>query len=139
MAQRDLIRDQIEQMGRVLGKALADFLGFKSKGMINQGLEVSSQQLKSELDIDLGELTTLSNSDLKSYLLDRKFTVKHIEMLADYLSEVGKSKISDKNQTGKTYLNKSIVLYELVDEISRTICFEREAKKSEMKTLYNNT
>lgn len=43
MEQRDLIKDQIEQLGRVLGKILVDFLGLKSGGQIEHGIEVSKK------------------------------------------------------------------------------------------------
>ena len=45
MEQRDLIKDQIEQLGKVLAKIIADFLEFKSSGNVNQGIEISNESL----------------------------------------------------------------------------------------------
>ena len=56
MEQRDLLKDQIEQLGKVLAKILPDFLGLKSEGQISQGIEITNHRLRSELDIEIEEL-----------------------------------------------------------------------------------
>ncbi|MEM6524269.1 MAG: hypothetical protein AAF693_10770 [Bacteroidota bacterium] len=42
MEQRDLLRDQIEQVGKVLAKLLSDFPGLKSKGEAFQGMQITN-------------------------------------------------------------------------------------------------
>lgn len=46
MERRDLIKDEIEQFGRVLGVIIANFLGLKAKGEVTQGIEISKKELK---------------------------------------------------------------------------------------------
>ncbi len=38
MIQRDIIQQQIEQLGRALGKIITAFLGLKSQGKVAEGL-----------------------------------------------------------------------------------------------------
>lgn len=58
MEQRDYLQKQIDQLGRVLGKLLADLIGLKNQGEISEGIEIISQKLKDELDLDLESLPT---------------------------------------------------------------------------------
>ena len=135
MERRDLIKDQIEQLGRVLGKIIADFFGLKSSDQIEQGVEVTNKQLKTELDIGITELVVLPKADLKTYLVERKIGIGHFETLGEYLIEIGNHQMSyDKNQA-KVYLTKSLELLDLEDEISNTISFERQNLKSKIKNI----
>jgi len=141
MEQRDLIKDQIEQIGRVLGKILADFLGLKSKGQITKGIDVSNEQLKSELDIDIDKLIGLSKNELKVYLQNRKLTEVHLEILSDIVIEISVSKIG--KEYAKTNLEKSLEILEIADEISKTMSFDRINKKTKIENalqqkLYDN-
>lgn len=46
MQQRDLLKDQIEQLGRTLGKVIAEFLGLKNQGDTTLALEASHPKFK---------------------------------------------------------------------------------------------
>lgn len=133
MEQRDLLKDQIEQLGKVLGKILSDFIGSASKGNVAQGIEIANERLQSELDIDIEKLISLNNTDLKEYLNTRKLTEPHLEMLSKYLVENGKNK-TDKNEM-ELYFKKAIILLNIVDEISKTMCYERTRIKSEIANM----
>ena len=56
MEQRDFLQKQIDQLGRVLGKLLADLIGLQNQGEVSEGIEITSQKLKDELDLDLESL-----------------------------------------------------------------------------------
>lgn len=135
MEQRDLIKSQIEQLGRVLGKIFADFLGLKSSGQIEQGIEMTNEQLKSELDIDIDILVGLSKDELKKYLIERKMTIGHFETLAEYIKEIGESNVAYDKNKAKIYLIKSLELLDLEDEMSKTISFERLNLKSKIENM----
>ena len=127
--------DQVEQLGRVLGKILANFLGLKSSGQVEQGIEVANEQLQSELDIDIDEIVILSRDELKNYLMERKMAPGHFEILGKYLKELGNSKMSSDINNAKIYLTKSLELLDLEDEISTTLSFERADLKSKVKNM----
>lgn len=133
MQRRDLLKDQIEQLGRVLSKILSDFIGAKSKGNVAQGIEISNERLQSELDINIKKLISLNNIDLKTYLNTRKLTEPHLEILSKYLVENGKTK-TDKDEM-ELYLKKAIILLNIADEISKTMSFERTQLKNEITSM----
>ena len=45
MEQRDYLKKQIDQLGKVLAKAFSDLLGLKNSGQINVGFELTNQTL----------------------------------------------------------------------------------------------
>jgi len=130
MERRDLIKDEIEQFGRVLGVIIANFLGLKAKGEVIQGIEISKKELKNELDIDIDKLIDLSNNDLIKYLADHKLTAEHIELIADFLLKIVESNTLTGKQDTKKYLEKVLYLYDMADVFSQTISFDRINKKS---------
>lgn len=135
MEQRDLLKDQIEQLGKVLAKILSDFLGFKSSGNVSQGIEISNQNLQSELDIDVEKLKALNKSELEKYFRERKLTEGHLELLSEYLKEVGIAKTRmDKNEA-TLCLQKAQEFLDIADEISKTMSFDRINKKREIENL----
>ena len=87
MEQRDLLKDQIEQLGKVLAKILSDFLGLKSNGNVTQGIEISNESLQSELDIDIEKIIALNKTELEEYVRNRKLTESHLELLSEYLKQ----------------------------------------------------
>lgn len=130
MKRRDLIKDEIEQFGRVLGVIIANFLGLKAKGEVIQGIEISKKELKNELDIDIDKLIDLSNNELTKYLADHKLTAEHIELIADFLLKIVESNTLTGKQDTKKYLEKVLYLYDMADVFSQTISFDRINKKS---------
>jgi hypothetical protein len=133
MEQRDLLKDQIEQLGKVLANILSDLLGLKSKGNVTQGVEISNERFQSELDIDIEKLLKLENVDLKEYLNTRKLTETHLEILSEYLAEVGQTETIIAEQ--EPYLIKAIELLDIADEISKTMSFERMNKKRKIENV----
>ncbi|MBL4559553.1 MAG: hypothetical protein JKX79_01075 [Labilibaculum sp.] len=130
MERRDLIKEEIEQFGRVLGMIIADFIGLKARGEVTQGIEISKKELKEELNIDIDKLIDLSNNELIKYFKDHKLTAEHIELIADYLFKITESYTSAGKQETKKYLEKVLYLYDMADVFSQTISFDRINKKS---------
>ncbi|MAX78546.1 MAG: hypothetical protein CL843_00020 [Crocinitomicaceae bacterium] len=137
MEQRDRLKDEIEQLGKVLAKILSDFLHLKSTGQISQSIKISNQQLESELDIDIHQLLALPHKELTTYLQDRQLTTDHIETLAEYLKELGKSEMDTHKENATLKLKKAMELLDIADEISKTISFDRMHKKNTIAALLN--
>lgn len=134
MEQRDLLKDQIEQLGKVLANILSDLLGLKSKGQTSQGIEATNQRLQGELDIDIEKITTLTKKELKDYLKNRHLRAEHLEILSECLKEIGKGKIEENKKDAKMKLEKAIELLDIADEISKTMSFDRINKKKEIES-----
>ena len=118
-----------------MGKIIADFLGLKLKGEVTQGIEISKKQLKKELDIDIDKLINLSRNELKKYLIDHKLSGEHVELIAYYLINITESNILTGKQETKKYLEKVLDLYDIADELSQTISFDRINKKSKIENV----
>lgn len=136
MEQRDLLKDQIEQLGKVLAKILSDFPGLKSSNNVAQGIEISNERLQNEADINIEKLITLHKAELAEYVKNRKLTEGHLETLSEYLKEAGKAKAeSNKNTEAQSHLAKAIELLGIADEISKTMSFDRVNKKNKIKNV----
>lgn len=135
MEQRDLLKDQIEQLGKVLANILSDLLGLKSKGQTSQGIEITNQRLQDELDIEIEKITTLTKKELKDYLKNRHLRAEHLEILSECLKEIGKGEIEKNKTDTKMKLEKAIELLDIADEISKTMSFDRINKKKEIENV----
>lgn len=139
MQQRDLLQDQIEQVGKVLAKILAKIVGIDAHVNTTSIIEVANEQLNTELDIDLQKLRILKKEELKEYLLNRKLNAAHIETLSRYLIELGKFELQRNETEAKNLFGKASDLLDIADEVSRSICFERMELKTIIKNYCNNT
>ena len=138
MEKRDLILDQIEQLGYFLRKMFAAFLDKNSAGNTTEALDLVTYEFKSELDFDLPIFVDLSNEEMKNYLLNFKFNEQHLENLSELLKEMSSSKSFDK-ETSNQYLKKALELLDFADEKSNSFSFERNNRKNQIKILLNST
>ncbi|MFT6001004.1 MAG: hypothetical protein ACI81P_003470 [Neolewinella sp.] len=87
MQQRDIIKDEIERLGRVLGKLITLVTG-SSGGDMN--LELRLKEVQDRLRNDLGlapdDLLQLSRNDLILKLDDLQLTPNHLYQLGDFLT-----------------------------------------------------
>ncbi len=138
MEKRDLILDQIEQLGYFLRKMFAAFLDKNSIGNTTEALDLVTNEFKSELDFDLPFFVDLSKEEMKNYLLNFKFNEQHLENLSELLKEMSSSKSFDK-ETSNQYLKKALELLDFADEKSNSFSFERNNRKNQIKILLNST
>jgi hypothetical protein len=93
LQQEDWLLRQINLLGRVLGKILADLLGLKAHGQIGEGIEVAGQALKSELELDINDLAVMPAERFIITLREGKqFSDENFEMLADILTRIMKKR-----------------------------------------------
>jgi hypothetical protein len=136
MEQEDYIKRQIDQLGRVLGKILADLVGLKATGQVNNGIESASQSMKSASGLNLDDLATIpANQLIEALRDDRQWSADNFEKLADILlflaEEPGCGEL-DPDKKVKLY-NRSLILYEHVEGISSTYSFDRHLKMEKIK------
>jgi hypothetical protein len=140
MERRDILKDQIEQMGRLLGKMLSTFLGLKARGKLDEALEVSQQQIKEEAGIDVATLVQMDEPELTSYLRKQNFAESHLETFAEYFTAIGESKVDQGLPDGILYLRKALVVLEYADLSSRTASLVRlRSKQAVQKLIDDNT
>ena len=135
MQQRDIIMDQIEQLGNVLAKIVADFLKLKSSGQFSIGMNTAQQQLKNELDINLDELLQLNEQELRNYLISRSFNSKSTELLSLYLEEIGLTELPNNETEALNYLAKTLSLIRTTNELSKTYSLELKNRENKLITI----
>ena len=135
MKQDDYFLKQIDILGRILGKILTDLLNLKNQGEVVEIIEITSQSLKSELDLDLNELLNISNSDLIKFLQeDKKFNNGNLEKIAEILFEL----LSMINSNVKIkVLEKSLTLFDYLNHTSLTYSPARITKMEKIRTILN--
>jgi len=133
MQQRDILLDQIEQFSRALAKIMFGFLDLKAKGDITLAIQVTNQQLKSELDIDIDALINFTPEELENYANEMQLTDNHVDELAKYIYELGEIEQEKNNwQDARKYFEAAKRLAEVAAKISKTFTFERAALKQQI-------
>lgn len=136
MEKRDYLLDQIEQMGKVIATLLTGFLGLKSQGKVSLAIEVTTQQMKEELDVDTELIMSLSEKDLKSYFEERKVMQHHLDKLAIYFLEVGEALYGDDRPTeARDYLLKANQLLGLSADFTKMLSLEQMNTKQRINKL----
>jgi hypothetical protein len=135
MQHRDLLKDQIEQLGKVISGILADFIGMKTRGETAQGILNLSQQFKEKLDLELDNLVSFSQIELIDYVESRQLFPNQLEIIADCLKEMGSANLDVKETLARTQLERALVLLDYVDEKTKTLSLDRNDKKKEIERI----
>ncbi len=138
MEERDYFKRQIDLLGKVLRKLLAELIDNKSSGGITNEIEITNQVLKSELDIEIIDLINMPNDEIIDFLQTKKqLNDKNLEQIAEILmfnietnSENGINKISKLN-----LLQKCLTIYDYVQSNDKTYSFERNMKIKKIQLL----
>ena len=138
MEKRDYLKDQIEELGKVIARIVSDFLGLKSSGQTARGIEITNQLFQTEFDMDIKLLSTLSKSELSNYLKTRKLTAEHLEILSGYFKEIGVEAIGENETKAKIWLATAVEILDVADEVSETMSFDRVNKKKEILGLLHH-
>lgn len=133
MQNRDLLKDEIERVGKVLAKILSEILGLQSSNNANDGIEITNQQLKDELDIDVAAMLELPKNALQDFLIKRNFIAAHIEYLSDYFGILGKKQTEAIKK--QAYLLKAVELLDIADDSFNTMSLQRMNKKTQLQEL----
>lgn len=114
---------------------LADFALFKSKGDVNLAIEVTSQQLLEEVDIDIPYISKLNQVQLENYVSQRNLTDKHLDMLAQYFYDIVVHTPAKSQLDKRKYAHTAKELIRLAEKNSTTITFERMELKTNIENL----
>lgn len=134
MEQRDYLKRQIEQLGRVLGIILAKLLGIKTSGEFSELCETADNELAGEFDLKLSELLKLDNDPfILSISEDNRFNSINIGYLTEIILNMAE-KIEDNEQKVELY-GKVILLYDYLDRVENAFSIDRNTKKGEILSI----
>jgi hypothetical protein len=142
MQQEDYLKRQIDQLGRVLGKVLADLLGLKSTGQLTQGTEAASQTLKSAIGLDIGDLASIPALEFVETLQKSgKLNDDNLETLAEIMLIVAED--SDQPGADREYVKqlyeRSLLLYEYLDQASSLYSYDRHARINRIRQVIQSS
>jgi hypothetical protein len=138
MQKEDWLMRQINQLGRVLGKILADLLWLKTQGQVSEGIIAADQALKSEIDLNIDDLISIPTEEFITTLQGvKKFNNDNFEKLADILfilAEELDTRDIENEKRNKLY-EKSLTIYEHLDSTSSIYSFDRYSKIQRIKKM----
>ncbi len=140
MERRDVFKDEIERLGRALGKIISEFFNQKNSGKVDFGIAITNQQLKTQLDIDISKLMLLDTDELAPFLTEKKLTPEHIESLVDYIIEVADHASHQNADQAIRLYERALGMYAIATRLSKIYPFDRINKehhvKGKLKELY---
>lgn len=130
MLRKDLIERQVEELGRVLAKMLADALGLNSDGGRNS--ETISRVLQQQLDLDIDLLIHLPDEEFLQTLKNTgKFDSGNLEKLGDLLLLMAESGAQNKLELYR----KCLALYQYIDKTDKIFDTNRQSKIQKIMRL----
>jgi hypothetical protein len=109
----------------VFAKALADLLGMKSTGNLQEGIKSVNNLLQSELKTDINKISDLADHELLPFLANKNLRNNHLELLADLLFESAAEYSEEKR---KNSYSKALILYQFITENDITYSINRHLK-----------
>lgn len=134
MLKRDLLQREIEQLGHAIGKIIAGLYRLDGDGSIDFRIQISRQQLKDQLDLDIYELINKPGTLFLDYLRSRPgFSHENMERFADLLLFYADN---DSGGLRKKFYEKCLAIYEFLEEDEKVYSFSRRAKIAEVRKRY---
>lgn len=133
MQQRDILKDQIEQLGQVLGKAVSILLGLKNDGNVNSGIQLIDEVLREDVGFDISSIGEMDNASFKAFLNDHPFNTHSLETLGDLLVDVGESISDEQEVRSRRYFGHAVTAYEMADHKSDEYSMTRAAKQKDLR------
>jgi hypothetical protein len=128
MQTEDYLMRQINQLGRALGKILANLLGLENKGKVDEEVGIVSQQLKEQLDLDLDEIVRIPTEGFPAMLIKEKgCTNENLNQLADILFIMAENYTGEEEGLRRIH-EKCLVIYQFLERSDKVYSMERNER-----------
>jgi hypothetical protein len=138
MEKRDLLIEEAERLGRVLGEMICDLLKIRHEKTISSNLEVNTSKLKFDFDFDLHIIINSDEETVSNYLSEKRFSYKNTELLIDYLRIIASNIILKDKKEALKILQRALYLYVFLDSRSKNFSFYRVEKEKDIKNIIKN-
>ncbi|HLU87542.1 MAG TPA: hypothetical protein VKZ44_07275 [Taishania sp.] len=130
MERQDYLKKQIDLLGKILGKILSDLLGLKNSGNINQGLEITNQTLKAELDFDIQDLLDIPTDQwIETLIKQKNISNNNLEKLAEILLLIA----DNQRDNNKNLYEKCLTIYQYLETTETVYTLDRQWKITHIK------
>jgi hypothetical protein len=135
MQQEDYIKRQIDQLGRVLGKILADLLGPESHGTTMENVESVIRDLTGKMGVTEYDPFSRPPGEFIEQLKDAKgFNEDNFNTLADIFILLAECTDPGTSMDQKqTMYGLALAIFEHLDQVSHTYSFDRHLKMDKIK------
>ena len=132
---------QINELGRVLGKILADLFRLKAQGKVSDSVQFVNQSLKQKIVLGLDELLEIPMNEMLTLLqTEKNFNDENLESLAELMSETAEIRDPKSDQKLSNRLNlRSLEILEFLNEHSGSFSITRENQLRKIKNRMKNT
>ncbi|HEY0031195.1 MAG TPA: hypothetical protein VGC65_10585 [Bacteroidia bacterium] len=129
MQQRDYIKRQLEELGKVLAKILADIMRLKEHGKIQEAYVLAKDNLVSQFDLDMEHILSLSKEDFQLLIIKgNQLNPTQLNYLAELLyTSAGLLEEKEEQQINDLY-TKALLIYQHLNRVEKTFSIEREKK-----------
>lgn len=131
MPQEDRLKKEIDLMGRILGKILADLLGLKTEDINPDEIRVMHEEFFSLIDPNLQSLLNSEPKDLIIALKEKGFTSAHLDQLSEILFHLASQETDVP--TRQNLLRKALVLLEHLENTETTYSLERHFRLERLR------
>jgi hypothetical protein len=125
---------QFNQLGKVLGKLLADLFEPDNNASASQTIENINQELTTILDIDLEAIISHSTNELIPWFENEfEATFSNFEDLAEFLYQIGHLFLGQNdNNKSKVVFERALVVYEYLQDNQSTFSIETHQRIQEL-------
>ena len=127
MEQKDYLMREVEKIGLIMSAIGQKIYGGKGNTAITleEQIKDAKDMLFNGADFDMDKFLNSTVEDSTKYISGFVgFNSDNIELLANYLFQIG---LSNKSDNSKKYLEKALQLFELCNLQDKTYSFERES------------
>jgi len=137
METRDYLMRQFNQLGKVLGKLLADLFEPDNKVSAHQSIENINQELITNLDIDIEEIIKIpSNELILRFKEEYDASLTNFEDLAELLYQVGYLfQNQDDIEKSKTIFSQALTIYQYLLDNGNTFSLEIHQRIGELNSI----
>jgi hypothetical protein len=131
LQRQDYIIKQINQLGKVLSKLLADVLGLKHDLKITEADSIVNSVFEKELGFNFDEFLAIKDAQFIPFLISNKFDLASMEELANLFFEIGTSSTEKEKQI--ICFSKAKIIYNHLNTERKTFSFEFMTKLNAME------
>lgn len=140
MERRDIIKDEIEQLGKVLGKVLARLLNLSEHKEGKEQAQEKLRELCENQSLNLIDMAHWSDKAWEEWVKTTHVNEKILKQISMIYRQIGLlEKSNPHGNESALYLRAALKTIDLSMDISNTWCLRNESYVNELKNIRNES
>ena len=124
MIQRDFLVRQAEELGKVLGKIVAQLLGLKDNALAGQQIEETCQTWLNDVNLDLNQLLESPPDNFVQILQEKDgMNDANLDSFATLLFHI--AECTEDKEKATLFYERSLIIYSYLDQSGQVYSFDR--------------